>query len=524
MNVVLDDKTLCDLECLMNGYFDPINTFMNEKDWRNVCENLHLSNNHFFPLPITLALEKNKYNIGDVITLVDETNYPLATMEIDELFDVDVDYECEHAYGTTDTNHPYVSYKQQHRNCQYASGNLTKINDVRHYDFVEHRMTPVETREYFKNHGWETIVGFQTRNPMHRAHFELTKYALNKTGNNNAKLFLNPVVGETQSVDIDYHTRVHCYKKMMPRYEENQATLGLLPLAMRMAGPREACLHALIRKNFGCTHFVVGRDHAGPSFKTKDGESFYGPYDAQDLFFKHADEIGIKPIVSKMIVFNNTTQEYQPIDEVPEGDEVLNLSGTEVRRRLVNNESIPEWFSYPEVVELLRSSNKSRGVCYYFIGLSGCGKTTFANILRTKLLEKTPSLEITILDGDVVRQELSKGLGFTKEDRSMNVRRIGYVASEIVKHGGVVICANIAPYDEDRLVNRKRIESIGGKYIEIFVDTPLEICEQRDVKGLYKLAREGVIKQFTGISDPFESPTKADVVITDEKYDFNDIV
>ena len=225
-----------------------------------------------------------------------------------------------------------------------------------------------------------------------------------------------------------------------------------------------------------------------------------------------------------MIVFNNTKQKYQPIDEVPEGDKVLKLSGTEVRRRLVNNESIPKWFSYPEIVELLRSSNKSRGTCYYFIGLSGCGKTTFANILRTKLLEKTPSLKITILDGDVVRQELSKGLGFTKKDRSMNVRRIGYVASEIVKHGGVVICANIAPYDEDRLVNRKRIESIGGKYIEIFVDTPLKICEQRDVKGLYKLAREGKIKQFTGISDPFEVPTKADVVIKDEKYDFNNIL
>jgi sulfate adenylyltransferase len=355
------------------------------------------------------------------------------------------------------------------------------------------------------------VVGFQTRNPMHRAHYELTQYALNRTGDSDAKLFLNPVVGETQSCDIDYHVRVHCYRKMLPKYKENTVLMGLLPLAMRMAGPREACLHALIRRNYGCTHFVVGRDHAGPSFKKANGESFYGPYDAQNLFFKHANEIGIKPIVSKMIVYNSSKDLYQAIDTVPVGDNVLKLSGTEVRKRLRSGDEIPVWFSYPEIVEILRKGNKTRGTCYYFVGLSASGKTTFANMLKARLLEADIGREITVLDGDIVRTNLSRGLGFSKIDRSTNVRRIGFVASEIVKHGGTVICANIAPYDEDRLANRKLIESTGGRYVEIWVNTPLEVCETRDVKGLYKLAREGKIKQFTGISDPFEEPSRCDV-------------
>ena len=520
---VLDDKTLCDLECILGGYFSPLNTFMGSDDWSSVCSDLHLANGSFFPLPVVLAVPRDLVNVGDSLTLADNTNYPIAKILVSEIYEPDIDWECLNAYGSNDTNHPYVSYKQTHRGMVYITGSLERINPIRHYDFTNERLTPSIVRNYIQEKGWDCVVGFQTRNPMHRAHYELTKYALRMTGNDDAKLFLNPVVGETQSVDIDYHTRVHCYKKILNRYDNNQVLLGLLPLAMRMAGPREACLHALIRRNYGCTHFVVGRDHAGPSFKTQDGNNFYGPYEAQDLLYQYADEIGIKPITSKMIVYNDTLKLYQPIDEVAEEHTVLKLSGTEVRRKLRCGEEIPSWFSYPDVVDLLRKSVKKRGTCFYFVGLSGSGKTTFANILKTKLLEKNPSLEITLLDGDIVRQNLSKGLGFSKEDRSTNVRRIGYVASEIVKHGGIVICSNIAPYNIDRLYNRNLIESIGGKYIELWVNTPLEVCEARDVKGLYKLAREGKIKQFTGISDPFDEPTNADVIITDEDYDFSDL-
>ena len=520
--IILDDKSLCDLECLLDGYFYPLTTFMDFNDWQNVCKNMRLTNGNFFPLPINLACTK-QFKKNDIVYLADETNYIIASMQVENIYKPDIDWECSNAYGTTDTNHPYVKYKNSQKDKYYISGHLTKIANFRHYDFENHRMKPSEVKQYFKEHNWKTIVGFQTRNPMHKAHYELTKYALSKTNEEEAKLFLNPVVGETQSVDIDYHTRVHCYKKILKKYNNN-VLLGLLPLAMRMAGPKEACLHALIRKNYGCTHFVVGRDHAGPSFKTKNGESFYGPYDAQDLLFKHAKEINIKPIVSKMIVYNKSKNIYQPIDDIDKDDEILKLSGTEVRHRLKEGIKIPNWFSFPEVVSILQKSVKQRGICYYFIGLSGAGKTTYANMLKIKLLETYPFKEITILDGDVIRQNLSKGLGFKKEDRSTNVQRVGYVASEIVKHGGIAICANIAPYDKDRLINRKLIEDCGGVYKEIWVNTSLDVCIKRDVKGLYKLALEGKIKQFTGISDPFENPSQPDFIIENENYNIENII
>tara|TARA_B100001093_G_scaffold485647_1_gene520262 strand:+ start:439 stop:2010 length:1572 start_codon:yes stop_codon:yes gene_type:complete len=520
--MILDSKLLGDLICILNGQFFPLETFMKKKDWENVCQNLHLENGLFFPLPINLPVKKGSVHLGETINLCDNTNYILATLKINEIYTPDIKWECKNAYGTDDDNHPYVKYKLKHEGMEYVSGELTKINNARFYDFLEYRLSPKNVREHLLKNNWKTVVGFQTRNPMHRAHYELTKYALNKTGDSNAKLLLNPVVGQTQSVDIDYSTRVHCYKEILKKYEPNTVLLNLLPLTMRMAGPREACLHALIRKNYGCTHFVVGRDHAGPSFKTKEGEPFYGPYDAQELFFKYSKKIGITPIVSKMIVYNKNENIYQPIDEVNNKDSILKLSGTEVRNRLRNGAEIPEWFSYPEIVKILRESVKKKGICYYFIGLSACGKTTAANELKIKLQEKYPSKEITILDGDIIRQNLSKELGFSKKDRQTNVRRIGFVANQIVNHGGIVIAANIAPYDEDRLYNRNLIESTGGKYYEIWMNTPLNLCEERDAKGLYKLARKGVIKQFTGISDPFEIPTKPDFII--KNNDIKDII
>lgn len=519
--IIIDDKTLGDLECILDNYFNPLKTFMNKSDWESVCSELHLKNGDFFPLPINLSIP-NIVNVGEILYLADTTNYIYASLKVTDIYLPDIDWECMNAYGTIDINHPYVKYKQEHKGWYYVSGDLTKLNDFKHYDFLEYRKTPLEVKEYLLSLN-VPVVGFQTRNPMHKAHFELTKYALKETENNDSVLLLNPVVGETQSVDIDYHIRVKCYKELL-KYYEGKVIFCLLPLSMRMAGPREACLHALIRKNYGCTHFIVGRDHAGPSSQTKEGNSFYGPYDAQDLLFKHYQEIGINPITSKLIVYNNTKSLYEPINNVEEGDEVLNISGTELRRMLKNGENIPEWFSFPEVVSILENTTKKRGTCYYFMGLPSSGKTTLANMLKVKLLEDNPSLEITILDGDIVRTFLSKGLGFSKADRSINVRRIGYVASEIVKHNGIVICANICPYDEDRLFNRNLIENTGGTYKEIFVNTPLEICEKRDVKGLYEKARKGIIKEFTGISDPFEIPTNSDFVIETEEYDIRNLL
>ena len=358
--------------------------------------------------------------------------------------------------------------------------------------------------------GWTTIVAFQIRNPMHHAHKELTVRAAREIG---GKLLIHPVVGMTNPGDVDHYTRVRCYKKIMEKFPEDTAIMSLLPLAMRMGGPREALWHALIRKNYGCTHLIVGRDHAGPGIDSK-GNPFYGPYDAQDMVNKYADEIGVKMVPFKLMVYVEERAEYMPIDEVPEDLTKLNISGTELRRRLDQDLDIPEWFSYPEVVEELRHAHPPkdrRGFTVFFTGLSGSGKSTIANALLVKFLEHGRR-RVTLLDGDIVRINLSSELGFSKEHRNLNITRIGFVASEITKNGGIAICAPIAPYEAIRKYNRELISKVGG-YIEVHVSTPLETCEKRDVKGLYAKARKGIIKGFTGIDDPYEKPVNPELRI-----------
>jgi sulfate adenylyltransferase len=321
-----------------------------------------------------------------------------------------------------------------------------------------------------------------------------------------ANLLIHPVVGLTKPGDIDHFTRVRCYEAVLDKYPASTTTLSLLNLAMRMAGPREAVWHGLIRRNHGVTHFIVGRDHAGPG-KNSAGEDFYGPYDAQDLFKEHEEEIGVEMVPFKHMVYVQERAEYQPADEVAANDSVLNLSGTELRRRLQEGIEIPEWFSFPEVVAELRRTRPPRhqqGFTVFFTGLSGSGKSTIANALRVKLME-LGGRPVTLLDGDVVRKHLSSELGFSKEHRDLNIRRIGYVASEITKNRGIAICAPIAPYRDTRKAVRAMTEEF-GVFVEVHVATPLEECERRDRKGLYKLAREGKIKEFTGISDPYEAP------------------
>ena len=527
----LSEREVCDVDLLLNGAFEPVSTYMTEEQYHSVLDNMSLDGKNIFPLPITLSINNGHpcCKLGETIILTDNYNYPLASLKINEIYNPDVDKECNSIYGCCDDNHPYIKYIQNKKTDKYVAGELIKINGVKHFDYGSLRQTPKEMRNLFKKLGWDTVVAFQTRNPMHRSHMELTLSALKEAGHN-AKLLIHPVVGVTQECDIDYFTRVNCYKKLLKYYPNNdtnkQVELSLLNLAMRMAGPREALLHAIIRKNYGCTHFIVGRDHAGPSYKKKDGSSFFGPYHAQELVTKHSDKIGIKLIKFKMISYIKNLDKYLPADEIKEGMEVMNISGTKQREMLRNGEPIPEWFTFPEIAnELRKSISYKKGLCIYLVGLSGSGKTTIANHLKYKILEEDHTSTVTILDGDIVRQNLSKGLGFSKEDRSTNVRRIGYVASEIVKHGGIAICANIAPFDDDRLHNRETI-SKHGRYVEVHVDTILEVCELRDVKGLYKKARQGIIKQFTGISDPFETPSKADITLngTDLDNNINDII
>lgn len=517
----LDDRLVCDLEMIMMGAFAPLTGFMTKKDYNSVVSHMKLASGELWPIPIVLPINtetKERITHMEKVVLKSSYNLPLAWLTIEEIWKPDLKKECKQVLGTFDPRHPYVKVVLGWgEDIWYVGGRVEQINEIPHYDFKEDRHTPYQVRTHIAEKGWNTVVGFQTRNPMHRSHVELTKYALRQSGDPDAKLLLSPIVGVTQKEDVEYHTRVRCYKILVEKYyEPGSVLLCLIPLSMRMAGPREAVWHALIRKNYGCTHFVVGRDHAGPSSKTKEGDPFYGPYDAHSLLAKHSKELDIKIIESKMIAYVKELDEYLPSDEIPEGMEVLNISGTQQRHILKKGKQVPAWFSYPEVVRELQKSIvplHKRGFCIYLVGLSGSGKTTIAKTLESKLKELV-SRPITVLDGDVIRKHLSQGLGFTKEDRSTNMRRTGFVASEIVKHRGIVICANIAPYQEDREYNRKMISEFGG-YIEVFIDTPLAICEDRDVKGLYKLARQGIVKMFTGISDTFERPEDSEIIIKD---------
>jgi sulfate adenylyltransferase len=529
-SITLNKRQLCDFELIINGGFSPLKGFMNKDDYKSCVQSMRLKDGTLWSIPITLFInEKQRDELmhSDYVVLKHETGLPLGIMDIREsnsIFKPDIIEECKKVYGSDDDNHPYVKIQMEYLDNgfeYYIGGNIIDFKLPPHYDFNNFRMTPEETKSFFRENGWNKVIGFQTRNPMHRSHYELTQYALRVAGEG-ARVLIHPVVGITQDCDVNYHTRVKCYKELMKYYEQDTAKLCLLPLSMRMAGPREAVWHAQIRKNYGCTHFIVGRDHAGPSYKKKDGNDFYGHYDAQELLIKHAEEIGIIPIISKLIVYaipkteeNIMKGSYMAINDVDkEKYNIMQISGTKQRDLLRKGKDIPLWFTFPAVVKVLKDAYKplhEQGITLYFVGLSGCGKSTIANFVISKLNELT-NREITYLDGDIVRRNLSKGLGFSKEDRSTNVRRIGFLCAEVNKHNGIAVAANIAPYEEDREINRKSISS-NGNYIEIFVNTSLDVCEERDIKGLYKLARQGIIKQFTGISDPFEEPYNAEIVL-----------
>lgn len=509
----LTERQICDLELLLNGSFAPLTGFLGEKDYLSVLDRMRLFDGSLWPIPVNLDVSEafaGGLQRGEKITLRDHEGFALAVMTVSDIYSPDFNREAEAVYATTDEVHPGVHYLKHKSNPIYLGGNLEGIILPHHYDYRDHRHTPAELKLIFNQKGWKKIVAFQTRNPLHKAHVNMTLVSIK---NDDMKLLLHPVVGMTKPGDVDHYTRVRCYKKVMEKYPRDTAFMSLLPLAMRMAGPREALWHALIRKNYGCTHLIVGRNHAEPG-TNNNGVSFYGPYDAQELLREYQEEIGIEMVPFKFMVYLPSEDRYETIDAVPEGLEFKTLSGTQLRDLLDKGQSIPEWFSYKEVAAELENSRPpliKRGFTLFFTGLSGSGKSTIANGLLVKLLEKG-TRPVTLLDGDIVRTHLSSELGFSREHRSLNVQRIGFVASEITKNGGIAICAPIAPYKADRRANRELISKVGG-YIEIYVNTSLEICEERDAKGLYKLARRGVIKEFTGISDPYEAPENPEIII-----------
>ena len=502
----LTPRQICDLELLMNGGFNPLKGFLSQADYNCVVENMRLADDALWPIPITLDVSQgfaDSVELGQDIALRDQEGVILATITVTDSWLPNKAREAEMVFGSDDLAHPAVNYLHNQAGAVYLGGPVTGIQQPVHYDFRSRRNTPNELRAYFHKMGWRRVVAFQTRNPLHRAHQELTFRAAKEA---QANLLIHPVVGMTKPGDIDHFTRVRCYEAVLDQYPSSTTAMSLLNLAMRMAGPREAVWHGLIRANHGCTHFIVGRDHAGPG-KNSVGEDFYGPYDAQELFRSFESEIGVEMVDFKHMVYVQERAQYMPADEVEKGFTALNISGTELRRRLSEGLEIPEWFSFPQVVSELRKSRPPRdkqGFTVFFTGFSGSGKSTIANALMIKLMEMG-GRPVTLLDGDIVRKNLSSELGFSKEHRDLNIRRIGYVASEITKNGGIAICAPIAPYSTTRHAVREDVEAFGA-FVEVHVATSIDECERRDRKGLYKLARAGKIKEFTGISDPYDVP------------------
>ena len=508
--VNLSARAICDLELLATGAFSPLATFMNKADFESVVHTLRLANGTLFPMPITLPVPENASVVLDSeVALADERNNLLAILRLDDIYAWDYTSTAQEVFGTLDTRHPIVSEMTRwHKH--FASGKLEVLSLPKHYDFLPLRRTPTEVRAQLETFGKTNVVAFQTRNPLHRAHEELTKRAARSI---DGTLLLHPVVGMTKPGDVDHFTRVRTYKALVENhYQPKEVLLSLLNLAMRMGGPREAVWHAIIRRNHGANHFIVGRDHAGPG-NDSNGKPFYGPYDAQELVAQFADEIGVKMIPFKELVYLADENRYEEDDKVPAGATVKKISGTQVREEyLGKGVPLPAWFTHKEVAEVLAESYPPlhrQGFVIWFTGLSGSGKSTTAEILSALLLEH--GRQATMLDGDIVRQHLSKGLGFSPEDRDTNIRRIGFVGSEVCRHGGAVICAAISPYRATRDEVRTMV---GENFIEVFVDTPIEVCEERDIKGMYAKARRGEIKGFTGVDDPYEEPLKPEVVLT----------
>jgi sulfate adenylyltransferase len=511
--ISLDLPQLCDLDLLLSGAFSPLRGFLGRADYESVLARMRLADGTVWPMPITLSVAPafaERIELGSTLALRDAEGTLLAALDVSDKWSPDWEQEARAVFGTTDLLHPGVKALHDGAGSVNLGGRVRGVAAPRQYDFRALRLTPTELRAEFAARGWTQVVAFQTRNPMHRAHKELTERAAREVGGN---LLLHPVVGLTKPGDVDHYTRVRCYEAIAQHYPEGLIKLSLLNLAMRMGGPREALWHAIIRKNHGCSHLIVGRDHAGPGQDSR-GKPFYDPYGAQELVRQYEQEIGVTMVPFQEVVYVPRQKRYLPGDEVPKGEPTLTISGTELRRRLREGDELPEWFTYPAVAHVLRAAyppKAQQGFTLFFTGLSGAGKSTIANILLVKLLEQG-GRPVTLLDGDLVRKTLSSGLGFSKADRDMNILRIGLVATEITKNRGIAICAQIAPYVDARKQVRDWV-SANGTFIEIHVATTLAECERRDQKGLYAKARAGQIQHFTGIDDPYEPPLEPELRI-----------
>jgi len=510
-DVTLNDRQLCDLELLATGAFSPLEGFMLRSDYESVLDRMRLQDQTVWPIPVCLDVSESvaaHLEAGQSIAIRDPEGFMLAVMHVEDIWPVDRKKEAMRVFETLDASHPGVAYLFQKAGDYYLGGRLEVVSLPLHFDFKQLRMPPQEVRNIYTKLGWQRVVGFQTRNPLHRPQFEMTTKAMRQA---RANLLLLPVAGMSRPGDFDHYTRVRCYRAVARHYPPDSHVLSLLPLAMRLSGPRDAVLGAIIARNYGCTHFIVGHDHGSPG-PAKNGEHFYEFDRARRVTADLSEEIGVEIVPFEEMVYLPFEDEYRSVDQVPEGTQTISLTGSDIRQRIREGRRIPDWATFPDVVEELQKAYpppRRQGFTVFLTGLSGAGKSTIARVVYSKFLE-IGDRPVTLLDGDIVRRNLSSELSFTKEHRDINVLRIGFVASEITKNRGIAICAPIAPYQYTRDEIRSVIEAYGG-FIEVHVSTPIEECEKRDRKGMYAKARAGLIKGFTGVDDPYESPENPEI-------------
>lgn len=523
-DIALSERHMCDFEMLATGAFAPLEGFMTQSDYESVLDRMRLQNNALWPVPVCLdihALQARNIEVGQSVALRDPEGFLLAVMHVDDIWPVEREKEAMQVYGTVDPRHPGVHHLLKLTGDYYIGGRLEVVHLPLHYDFQQLRLSPAEIRALSRKLGWEKVVGFHTRSPIHRPQFELTIKAMRQAG---ANLLLMPSAGVTLPGDFDHYTRIRCYREVTRKYPPDSHILNLLPLVNRMAGPREAILHAIIGRNYGCTHFIIGHGHGEPA--SIDGNGSSQPREkSRAQIHSHEAEIGLKILFFSEMVYLPFEDEYRLADQLPPGAQSLSLSGFDIRNRIRAGKRIPEWATFPEVIRELQRSYpppRQQGLTIFFTGLSGAGKSTLAKILYSRFLE-LGDRPVTLLDGDIVRRNLSRELNFSKEHRDINVRRIGFVASEITKNRGIAICAPIAPYEATRTEIRAAIESYGG-FVEVHISTALEICERRDRKGMYAKARAGLIKGFTGVDDPYETPKNPELRIDTTELTPNEAV
>ena len=512
-DITLNLRQICDFELLTTGVFSPLKGFMTREAYESVLDRMRLPSGDIWPVPICLDVSRDlseRFEVGQSAVLRDPEGFPLGIMSIEDIWQADREKEAMAVYGTTDMTHDEVARLQGGRERFYVGGSIEALNLPIHSDFKQIRNTPLEVQQQFSKLGWKRVVGFQTRQPIHRPQFELTIQAMKKA---KANLLMLPIAGIPRPGDFDHYTRMRCYQKVGAHYPPDTYMLNLLPLSTRLAGPRDAVLHMIIGKNYGCTHFVIGHNHATPG-KDSCGNPFYDTPQVRELAGEAGKEIGIEPVFFEEMVYLPFEDEFKLASEVKEGQETLSFTNDDIRERVRKGKHIPEWASFPEVIKELRRSYPSpatQGFTVFLTGLSGAGKSTIANVLYSKFMEMG-TRPVTLLDGDIVRRNLSSELNFSKEHRDINVRRIGFVASEITKNRGIAICAPIAPYERTRSKIRTSIEDHGG-FFEIHVATPISVCEKRDRKGMYAKAKAGLLKGFTGVDDPYEEPSNPELSI-----------